>query len=108
MNNQEFLNYYNKLNEKQLEAVNALEGPVMVIAGPGTGKTQILAMRIANILQKTQVNPSNILCLTFTNSGVQAMKQRLLQIIGPASYQIQIHTLHSFCNELIARYPERF
>ncbi len=108
MNNQEFLNYYNKLNEKQLEAVNALEGPVMVIAGPGTGKTQILAMRIANILQKTQVNPSNILCLTFTNSGVQAMKQRLLQIIGPASYQIHIHTFHSFCNEVIASYPERF
>jgi len=108
MNNQEFLNYYKKLNKKQLEAVNELEGPVMVIAGPGTGKTQILAMRIANILLKTQINPSNILCLTFTNSGVQAMKQRLLQIIGPASYQIHVHTFHSFCNEVIGNYPEHF
>lgn len=108
MDDQEFTKYYKKLNEKQLEAVNAIEGPVMVVAGPGTGKTQILAMRIANILQKTQVNPSNILCLTFTNSGVQAMKQRLLEIIGTASYQIHIHTFHSFCNEVISSYPERF
>ncbi|MFA4996239.1 MAG: ATP-dependent DNA helicase [Patescibacteria group bacterium] len=108
MKDQEFSKYYNKLNEKQLEAVNTLEGPVMVIAGPGTGKTQILAMRIANILRKTQASPSNILCLTFTNSGVQAMKQRLLEIIGVASYQIHIHTFHSFCNEVIGSYPERF
>jgi len=108
MKDQEFSNYYNKLNEKQLEAVNALEGPVMVIAGPGTGKTQILAMRIANILQKTQINPTNILCLTFTSSGVQAMKQRLLQIVGPTSYQIHVHTFHSFCNEIINLYPEKF
>jgi len=104
----EFQKYYEKLNAKQREAVDTIEGPVMVVAGPGTGKTQILAMRIANILRKTQVNPSNILCLTFTNSGVQAMKQRLLSIIGPASYQIHVHTFHSFCNEVINSYPEKF
>lgn len=104
----EFKKEYERLNDKQHLAVDTIEGPVMVIAGPGTGKTQILAMRIANILLKTQTNPSNILCLTFTNSGVQAMKQRLLDIIGPASYQIHVHTFHSFCNEVINLYPEKF
>ncbi|MFA6493271.1 MAG: UvrD-helicase domain-containing protein [Patescibacteria group bacterium] len=99
---------YKKLNAKQKEAVDEIEGPVMVIAGPGTGKTQIIAMRIANILRKTQTEPSNILCLTFTNSGVQAMKERLLEIIGPAAYQIQVYTFHAFCNEVISQTPEKF
>lgn len=99
---------YKRLNDAQKLAVDTIEGPVMVIAGPGTGKTQILSMRIANILKKTQVNPENILCLTFTNSGVQAMKKRLLSIIGPASYQIHITTFHTFCNEIISLYPEKF
>lgn len=108
MNNKEFQIEYEKLNPRQKEAVDWIEGPVMVVAGPGTGKTQILAMRLANILKKAQVNPSNILCLTFTNSGVQAMKERLLKIIGPASYQIHIHTFHSFCNEVISAFPEKF
>lgn len=108
MNENIFLKEYKKLNSHQKEAVEAIEGPVMVIAGPGTGKTQIIAMRIANILRKTQTNPSNILCLTFTNSGVRAMKKRLFEIIGPPSYQIQIHTFHSFCNEVIVQFPEKF
>lgn len=108
MDNKEFRTAYEKLNREQKEAVDWIEGPVMVVAGPGTGKTQILAMRIANILKKTQISPSNILCLTFTNSGVQAMKERLLQIIGPASYQVHVHTFHSFCNEVISTFPEKF
>lgn len=108
MKNKEFEIEYDRLNKEQKEAVDWIEGPVMVVAGPGTGKTQILAMRIANILKKTQVSPSNILCLTFTNSGVQAMKERLLKIIGPASYQIHVHTFHSFCNEVINTFPEKF
>ncbi|MDO8513221.1 MAG: UvrD-helicase domain-containing protein [bacterium] len=103
-----FQQEYDKLNPQQKEAVDNIEGPVMVIAGPGTGKTQILAMRIANILRQTQINPSNILCLTFTNSGVHAMKQRLLEIIGPASYQVHVHTFHQFCNEIIELFPEKF
>lgn len=108
MNDTTFLKEYKKLNQQQKAAVDTIEGPVMVVAGPGTGKTQILAMRIANILRLTQTNPHNILCLTFTNSGVQAMKQRLLQIVGPAAYQIHVHTFHSFCNEVIQTFPEKF
>jgi ATP-dependent DNA helicase UvrD/PcrA len=60
---------YKNLNEEQKLAVDALEGPVMVIAGPGTGKTTVLTMRIANILQKTKAAPEKILALTFTESG---------------------------------------
>ncbi|HBO60085.1 TPA: hypothetical protein DD449_00150 [Candidatus Berkelbacteria bacterium] len=65
-------------------------------------------MRIANILANAQVNPSNILALTFTNSGAYAMRKRLLEIVGPSSYAISIHTFHSFCNEIINTFPEKF
>lgn len=97
----DFQTRYKKLNTKQKEAVDATEGPVMVIAGPGTGKTELLSMRAANILRKTDTLPENILCLTFTESGATAMRERLLQIIGPAAYKIAIHTFHSFGTEII-------
>ena len=67
-----FQETYEKLNEAQRKAVNAIEGPVMVIAGPGTGKTQILACRIGKILLEQQADPQNILCLTYTDAGVVA------------------------------------
>lgn len=97
----QFQETYNKLNEAQQKAVNAIEGPVMVIAGPGTGKTQILAARIGKILLETDVTPSNILCLTYTDAGVIAMRRRLLEFIGPDAYRVHIHTFHAFCNEVI-------
>ena len=92
---------YAKLNPQQRKAVEALEGPVMVIAGPGTGKTQILASRIGKILLETDAKPENILCLTYTDAGVVAMRKRLQQFIGPDAYKVQIATFHSFCNEVI-------
>lgn len=97
-----------KLNPQQRKAVETLDGPVMVVAGPGTGKTQVLALRIANILLQTDANPYNILCLTFTESGVTAMRNRLKYFIGSAAYQVKIHTFHSFCNEVIQNHPEKF
>lgn len=103
-----FERLYRQLNVQQRAAVDAIEGVVMVLAGPGTGKTQILAMRIAKILQETQMDPYNILCLTFTESGVAAMRKRLISIIGPAAYYVRIHTFHSFCNDIIQEYPEKF
>lgn len=99
---------YKKLNSKQKEAVDTIYGPVMVVAGPGTGKTQVIALRIANIFKKTDINPFNILCLTFTNSGVRAMRSRLTEIMGVDGYKVVIHTFHSFCSEIIGIYPERF
>ncbi len=97
-----------KLNEQQKLAVNTLQGPVLVIAGPGTGKTQMLALRIANILQTTDASPQNILCLTYSEAGVAAMRQRLTTFIGADAYNVRLHTYHSFCNEVIGTFPEKF
>ena len=98
---EKFVHEYNKLNEQQRIAVDTIEGPVMVNAGPGTGKTQVLALRIGSILRQTDTNPNNILCLTYTDNGAIEMRNRLLKIIGAAAYSVRIHTFHSFCNEVI-------
>ena len=103
-----FERIYQKLNLSQKEAVDSIEGPVMVIAGPGTGKTQVLAARIANILLKTDVDPRNILALTFTESAAKNMRERVVSMIGPTGYQVHITTFHGFCNDLILQYPEYF
>ena len=99
---------YASLNAAQKEAVDTIEGPVMVIAGPGTGKTQILTLRIANILLKTDTKPENILALTFTDSGAKAMRERLQSLIGEAAYGVGIYTFHGFADSLIKRYPEAY
>ena len=76
---EKFNKEYNRLNEQQKKAVDTIEGPVMVIAGPGTGKTQILSARIGKILLDTDTQPQNILCLTYTDAGVIAMRKRILR-----------------------------
>ena len=96
-----FRKEYERLNEQQRRAVNSIEGPVMVIAGPGTGKTQILASRIGKILLDTDAGPENILCLTYTDAGVVAMRKRLQHFIGPDAYKVNIYTFHAFCNDII-------
>jgi len=98
---EKFKEIYQSLNQQQKVAVDQIEGPVMVMAGPGTGKTQILAARIANILLQTDVNPENILCLTYTDAGTVAMRKRLQNFIGPDAYRVQIATFHAFCNLVI-------
>jgi DNA helicase-2/ATP-dependent DNA helicase PcrA len=98
---QKFGEEYSRLNEQQKQAVDKIFGPVMVIAGPGTGKTQILSVRIGKILLDTDYLPSNILCLTYTDAGVLAMRKRLLGMIGPDAYSVHIHSFHSFCNMVI-------
>jgi DNA helicase-2/ATP-dependent DNA helicase PcrA len=96
-----FQQEYRRLNEEQRKAVDNIEGPVMVIAGPGTGKTQILAARIGKILLETDVLPHNILCLTYTEAGVIAMRRRLVQFIGADAYRVNLFTFHAFCNDVI-------
>jgi len=103
-----FEELYQQLNDEQKQAVDAIEGPVMVLAGPGTGKTQVLAMRIGNILRRTDLDPWNILCLTFTESAAVAMRQRLIQLIGEAAYYVRIYTFHSFGNDVVQEHPEHF
>ncbi len=99
---------YKNLNKQQKKAVDTTEGPVMVIAGPGTGKTEILALRIANILLKTDTKPENILALTFTDAGAHAMRERLRRYIGDASYKVAVNTFHSFAGSLIRQYPDAY
>ncbi len=96
-----FEQVYKGLNEAQKKAVDTIEGPVMVIAGPGTGKTQILGARIGKILSETDTAPENILCLTYTEAGAIAMRKRLMDFIGTAAYKVTIATFHSFCNDII-------
>ena len=98
---QKFNTEYNRLNEQQKRAVDTIEGPVMVIAGPGTGKTQILSARIGKILLDTDTQPQNILCLTYTDAGVIAMRKRILDFIGADAYKVNIYTFHAFCNDVI-------
>lgn len=103
-----FLERYNNLNAEQKKAVDTIDGPVLVVAGPGTGKTEILTLRIANILRKTDTAPENILALTFTDAAAANMRKRLAALIGPRAYRVAIETFHSFCNNVIKDYPEYF
>ncbi len=104
----EFEKRYKALNKSQKLAVDTIEGPVMVVAGPGTGKTTILSLRIAQILLKTDVSPENILALTFTNSGVLAMRKKLFECIGDMAYRVNIFTFHSFAEHLIREFSFYF
>jgi DNA helicase-2/ATP-dependent DNA helicase PcrA len=106
--NQKFSEALAGLNPEQLAAVNKMDGPVLVIAGPGTGKTQILAARIGKILTDTDALPGEILCLTYTDAGAVAMRKRLFEFIGPDAYRIHIYTFHAFCNEVIQENLEYF
>ncbi|GAB3938360.1 ATP-dependent helicase [Mucilaginibacter myungsuensis] len=106
--NEKFEKVIAGLNPEQLEAVNRMDGPVLVVAGPGTGKTQILAARIGKILLETDAQPNEILCLTYTDAGAVAMRKRLFDFIGPDAYRIHIHTFHAFCNEVIQENLEYF
>lgn len=96
-----FQHILNSLNAAQKKAVEKIDGPLMVIAGPGTGKTQILSARIGYILLETDTQPENILCLTYTDAGAMNMRKRLLKFIGPTAYKINILTFHALCNEII-------
>jgi DNA helicase-2/ATP-dependent DNA helicase PcrA len=100
----DFEEAYKDLNPAQKEAVDTLDGPVLVVAGPGTGKTQVLSIRIANILKKTDTGASGILCLTFTRAGVRAMRERLESYIGPSARQVTISTFHSFAQDIVSKH----
>ncbi len=104
----EFERRYKRLNAAQKRAVDTIEGPVMVIAGPGTGKTTILTLRIANILRLTDTPASGILAITFTDAGVKAMRLKLREVIGMRADEVRIYTFHSFASTVIAEFPEHF
>lgn len=93
-----------QLNSAQKSAVEYLEGPLLVLAGPGTGKTQLLSAKVAYILQHADTNPENILCLTFTEAGASNMRDRLLSMVGKGANQVNIHTYHAFGSNILAQY----
>ncbi len=100
---------YKTLNPEQKKAVDTVEGPVLVIAGPGTGKTHILTLRVANILKETQATPGSILVLTFTESAARTVRKRLIPLIGEdAAYKVAVHTFHSFAGDILGEYREHF
>jgi len=99
---------YAKLNKQQKKAVDTIDGPLLVVAGPGSGKTEILSLRVAEILRRSQILPSNILCMTFTDAASSNMRDRLSRLIGNEAYRVSIHTFHSFCINIIQKYPEYF
>ncbi|MGE5541307.1 MAG: UvrD-helicase domain-containing protein [Bacillota bacterium] len=104
-----FLERYQNLNTAQKTAVDVVEGPVLVIAGPGTGKTHILTLRIANILRQTQASASNILVLTFTESAARTVRRRLGELVGDAvAREVFISTFHGFAEHLLSTYPDSF
>ena len=92
------------LNANQKRAVEYLEGPLLVLAGPGTGKTQLLSSKVAYILKETDTNAENILCLTFTETGAANMRERLKSMIGKDGMKVNIGTYHAFGSEILAQY----
>ncbi|UCD55239.1 MAG: ATP-dependent helicase [Candidatus Omnitrophota bacterium] len=90
-----------ELNKEQKEAIEYLDGPLLIVAGPGTGKTQLLSARAANIIKKGKTKPENILIVTFSNAAARAMRERLSAILGPDGYNVEVETFHSFANSIV-------
>ena len=93
-----------QLNNAQKRAAEYLDGPLLVLAGPGTGKTQLLSQKVAYILKNTDTNPDSILCMTFTESGASNMRERLRSIIGQDATKVNIGTYHAFGAEILGQY----
>ena len=95
------------LNDKQYEAVTCTEGPLLIIAGAGSGKTRVLTYRIAYLMQEKKVNPYNIMAITFTNKAAGEMRERVNEIAGHGAEAVWVSTFHSSCARILRRYIER-
>ena len=100
------IDYKKELNAAQLEAVEAMEGPVLVLAGAGSGKTRTLIYRICHLIE-TGSDPSSILLLTFTNKAAKEMQERAEQMLGEAAKKVTACTYHSFCTRMLRKYAFR-
>lgn len=101
------MNIYESLNINQQEAVLCTEGPVLILAGAGSGKTRVLAHRIAYLIEEKNVNPWNILAITFTNKAAGEMRERVDKIVTYGSESIWVSTFHSACVRILRRYIDR-
>ena len=102
----EYPKYYKELNAQQRIAVDAIDGPLLVLAGPGTGKTQLLSLRAGSIIKSGKARAENLLILTYTNSAAKTMKERLAKVIGLGGYDVEVCTFHSFANSIIQESEE--
>lgn len=103
-----FQEQLDKLNNEQRKAVENIDGAYLVLAGPGTGKTQLLSLRAANILKKADISPDNILCLTFTEAGCEEMSSRLERMAGKEGQKINVFTFHGLAGMIRNQYPKYF
>ena len=95
------------LNDKQSEACSYIEGPLLILAGAGSGKTRVIVHRIAYLIDEMGVNPYNILAITFTNKAANEMRERVEQEVGPGSESIWVSTFHSMCVRILRRFYDR-
>lgn len=95
------------LNDRQKEAINITEGPLLVLAGAGSGKTKVLTTKVAYLVLEKNVAPSNILAITFTNKAAKEMKERILSMVGAVGYKIQISTFHSFGLSILQKHYDK-
>ena len=95
------------LNDRQKEAVISTEGPCLVIAGAGSGKTKVLTHKIAYLIGEKQVKPWNILAITFTNKAANEMKERIENLVGDVAADIWMGTFHSICVRILRRFIDR-
>ena len=100
-------NLINDLNNKQKEAVLATEGPCLVIAGAGSGKTKVLTHKIAYLMAEKNVKPWNILAITFTNKAANEMKERVQKLVGDVANDMWIGTFHSICVRILRKFIDR-